>query len=346
MQTKIFLLLFMIVYGTSALAQSNPNFKKSKAPDPDFSRFAGTYEMETGIIHFTVHQGALVLIVPGAPIQKLKLLGKNTFKSTISTDLQLVFTEDQGTITGVVSTEHRGTFKGKKITNDQVKILSLTMDSILVLSKSSAHFTFLYSPIDSISVDTIASDFERNYNRILKDFKLERLPRITVRIYPDLNSFHKGINFPTASNQVLATAFGKDDIRMVSPNNAGPESWMLVHFAPHEFTHCVHLNIDYSPNNPAWLWEGVAQYEAKWFFDPKEFEFMRSKEFPHLADLRNGMEYMLGFVIIEAINDIWGFDVVLSLIKNQGDIQKVLKIKESEFEEKVFASIYKKYLQN
>ncbi len=133
---------------------------------------------------------------------------------------------------------------------------------------------------------------------------------------------------------------------MVSPNNAGPEGWMLPILRPHEFTHCVHLNIDYSPNNPRWLWEGVAQYEAGWFFDPNELEIIRKKEFPRFADLNNGTEYMLGFVLIEAIKDIWGFDAVIRLIKDQGDVQKVLKTNEHQFEEKVFEHIYEKYIQN
>jgi hypothetical protein len=194
-------------------------------------------------------------------------------------------------------------------------------------------------------VDTIAIDMEKNYKRILNDFKLKAIPNVSVRIYPDLVSFHKGINFPDAPDQVLATSFGKDDIRMVTPNNAGPEGWMLSHFAPHEFTHCVHLNIDYSPNNPRWLWEGVAQYEARWFFDPAELEVIKQKQFPSFADLNNGMEYMLGYVIIEAIKDLWGFDTVIDLIKSRGDVKKILKTDEKLFEKKIYEHIYRKYIK-
>jgi hypothetical protein len=219
------------------------------------------------------------------------------------------------------------------------------MDSLLILKKSTEHFVFLYSAIDSIAVDTIAADMEKNYMRVLNDFKVKKIPNVTVRIYPDLKSFHSGINFPDAPDQILATAFGIDDIRMVSPNNAGPEKWMFEFAAPHEFTHVVHLNIDYSPNNPRWLWEGVAQYEARWFFDPAELDFIRRKEFPSLAELDNGMEYMLGFVIIEAIKDIWGFDAVIGLIKSRGDVQNVLKTDQKTFEGKIFEYIYGKYVK-
>ena len=197
--------------------------------------------MEQVVIHFALHKETLILIVPGAPLQELKSVGKNKFISAVDKDMNVVFVEDGGRVTGVILEEQRGTSNGKKVSDDQVKILSIAMDSLLVLRKSTEHFLFMYSAIDSITVDTIAIDMEKNYKRILNDFKLEKIPNITLRIYPDLKSFHKGINFPDAPDQLLATAFGKDDIRMVSPNNAGPESWMLAHFAPHEFTHCRSL---------------------------------------------------------------------------------------------------------
>jgi hypothetical protein len=300
--------------------------------------------MEETVIQFAIQNDHLVLVVPGAPIQKLKSIGKNRFKSTVFEDQTFAFAEEGGKVTGVVSAEGATTVKGEKI-SDQAELHSISMDSILPLRKSTRHFLFLYGPADSITVDSIAAEMERYYNKILSDFKLKRIPNVAVRIYPDLTSFHKGINWQNAPDQVLATAFGKNDIRMVSPTNASPERWMLAYVAPHEFTHCAHLNIDYTPNNPRWLWEGVAQYEAGWFFDPKELEIIRKKQFPSLADLNNGMEYMLGYVIIEAIKDLWGFDTVIRLIKNQGDVEKVLKIEGKVFEEKIYGHIYQKYIK-
>jgi len=57
------------------------------------------------------------------------------------------------------------------------------------------------------------------------------------------------------------------------------------------------------------------------------------------------MEYMLGFVVIEAIKDLWCFDTVIGLIKDHGDVQKVLHIDQRQFEEKIFERIYSKYVQ-
>jgi hypothetical protein len=336
------LITLYIVSLTTHLSSAQAE-RKNQNPNPQ-ARYVGKYEMDGNIIQFALQNGSLVLVVPGAPIQELEYLGKNKFQSKVFTDQRFVFKESNGEVVEVNTGEQQGAFKGKKV-SDQVELLSVTMDSLLTFEKSTEHFLLRYSGVDADVTDSLAMDMEKNYTRILHDFKLEKIPRINVRIYPDLESFHNGINFPGAPDQVLATAFGKDDIRMVSPKNAGPERWMFAYAAPHEFTHCVHLNIDYSPNNPRWLWEGVAQYEAQWFFDPNELENIRKKEFPSLASLNQGMEYMLGFVVIEAIKDLWGFDTVIGLIKNQGDVQKVLSIDQRKFEEKLFERIYSKYIQ-
>jgi len=329
----------------SLKAQLSPAQAEKKTQDPNpHARYVGKYEMDGNVIQFAMQNGRLVLVAPGAPIQDLEYREKNKFQSNVFKDQFFVFAEDNGQIVEVSTGGQQGAFRGKKIA-DKVELLSVAMDSLLTFQKSTAHFILRYSGVDAGIADTIAMDMEKNYTRILHDFKLEKIPIVTVRIYPDLESFHKGINFSGAPDQVLATAFGKDDVRMVSPRNPGPEGWMLAYVAPHEFTHCVHLNVDYSPNNPKWLWEGVAQYEARWFFDPNELENIKKKEFPSLSSLDQGMEYMLGFVVIEAIKDLWGFDSVLNLIKNHGDVQKVLNIDQKSFEEKIFERIYSKYVK-
>jgi len=335
------LITFCIVSLNSHLSSAQAERKKQD-PNPQ-ARYVGKYDMDGNIIQFALQNGRLVLVVPGAPIQELEYVGKNKFQSKVFTDQYFVFEQSNGAVVEV-NTGEGGPFKGKKV-SDLGELLSVTMDSLLTVEKSTEHFLLRYNGVDADVADSVAMDMEKNYTRILHDFKLKKIPTVTVRIYPDLESFHKGINFPSASDQVLATAFGKDDIRMVSPKNAGPERWMFAYAAPHEFTHCVHLNIDYSPNNPRWLWEGVAQYEAQWFFDPNELENIKKKEFPSLASLDQGMEYMLGFVVIEAIKDLWGFDTVIGLIKNHGNVQKVLNIDQRKFEEKIFERIYAKYVQ-
>lgn len=308
----------------------------------DNSKYFGKYSAKGLVVQIAQNNGSLVLIVPGAPFQELIPLEKNKFKTIAFGDEFFVFIEKNGQVEELVTERSGRTTKLKKISNLPDEINS--GDDLLNLKKTTNHFSFLYSGIDSVSINGIAERLESSYKRILNDFKLESIPMTIVRVYPSLTSFHKGINSPNAPDNVLATAFGKNDFRMVSPNNAGADSSMLTKGVVHEFTHCVHLNIDYSPNNPRWLWEGVAMFESDWFLNPKEVDAIKSKHYPKLNKLDNGMEYMIGFVVIEAIKEIWGFETVINLIKKRGDIKSVVNLSDKEFENKIFDHIYKKYI--
>lgn len=318
-------------------AQNNSNKPGNK------TKYVGKYEANGMVVQVAFMNKSLVLVVPGTPVQELKPAGTNKFKSNSFSDEIFHFVEKNGKIESMVSRRAEQSLELKKVSDIADDFNK--GDSLLTLKRSTEHFIFLYSEVDTSSVYHIAEKLERDYKKILSDFKLKKIPVTTVRIYPDLASFHQGINFPNAPENILATAFGKSDFRMVSPTVKGLDSLMLINGVTHEFTHCVHLNIDYSPNNPRWLWEGVAMFESGWFFDPAEIDIIRNKNFPPFAALNNGMEYMLGYVIIEAIKDIWGFDMVIRLIKKRGDVQAVLQLKQDKFEEKIFDHIYQKYIK-
>lgn len=315
------------------------------ATEGKLSKYIGKYETNGMVVQVTINNGSLVLVVPGAPLQELIPVAANRFKSDSYDDSFFRFDEREGKVEQMISESPGGSLELKKIsvTADPIN----AGDFLLTLKKSTEHFTFLYSETDSISVDHIAVQLERNYHKIINDFKIGKIPVTVVRIYPDMQSFHRGINFPDAPDYVLATAFGKSDFRMPSPNSVAPgDSLTLINFVAHEFTHCVHLNIDYSPNNPRWLWEGVANFESGWFVDPKGIDVVKNKQFPPFAMLINGLEYELGYVIIEAIKDIWGFDAVIDLIRKKGDVPAVLQLTQGQFEERIYAHIYKKYILN
>jgi len=334
------LLLIISLCFLVCITKAQNNIKKSG----NIEKYVGKHEANGMIVQVAVIKKTLLLIVPGAPVQKMIPAGVNKFKTDVFGNEIFLFVGKKGKIETMVSQRPGQSLELKKV-SDTVDNFNKN-DLLLTSKKSTEHFILLYSNIDSISVHHIAGKLEGDYKRILSDFKIKKLPVTTARIYPDITSFHQAINFPNAPAEVLATAFGKDDFRMVSPNTVGVDSVMLMNGVTHEFTHCVHLNIDYSPNNPRWLWEGVAMFESGWFFDPKEIDIIKNKNFPSLSALGNGMEYMLGYVIIEAIKDIWGFDTVISLIKKRGDVQAVLKLSADKFEEKIFEHIYKKYVKS
>jgi hypothetical protein len=310
----------------------------------DYSAYAGKYESNGFIIQIVAKDQQLFLAVPGAPLQPLISVEKNKFKSAAFDDEYFLFVGDNGKITRMIS-------QGKTHSAEFPKTSDIADDfngddSILSKTRKTGHFLFLYTVGDSSNVNVIADNLEKSYDRILRDFKLKSIPITTVRIYPSANSFHRGINFPNAPPNILATAFGKDDFRMISPNlvNSIDREELLRHVI-HEFTHCVHLNISYSPNNPRWLWEGVAMYESGWFVDPKTVDVIENKQYPAFAALNNGLEYEMGYVIIEAIKELWGFDVVIELIKSRGDVNAVLKIDQTEFERKIYQYVLETYVR-
>ncbi|PWV55715.1 hypothetical protein [Chitinophaga sp. S165] len=309
----------------------------------ELKKYIGKYDVNGMVVQLVSLKQSLMLVVPGAPMQEMIPDGVNKFKTSSFEDERFLFVEKDGKTTAMISQRGEQSLEFRKISDTADNFAGT--DSLLTLRKLTAHFILLYSSIDAASVNSIADRLEGDYKRVLNDFKLDKMPVTTVRIYPNREGFKHGINFPNAPDEVLATAFGKDDFRMVSPNAEGVDSAMLTKGVTHEFTHCVHLNIDYSPNNPRWLWEGVAMFESDWFFDPKELDIIRNKQFPPLATLGNGMEYMLGYVIIEAIRDIWGFDAVISLIKTRGNVASSVSISENEFEKSIFEHIYSKYVK-
>ncbi len=305
----------------------------------DLSACIGKYETNGLIIQVIEKDKQLALAVTGAPLQPLIRVGGNKFKSGAFDGEYFLFVEENGKVVKLISQSDNRSMEFQKISDTPDDFNG--GDSILTLKKKTDHFIFLYSAGDSVNVDAIAGHLEEGRSRILRDFKLKSIPSTTVRIYPTAESFHQGINFPNAPPNILATAFGNDDFRMISPNST--DSVELTRHVIHEFTHCVHLNISYSPNNPRWLWEGVAMYESQWFLDPKNIDVIKSKQYPPFESLNNGLEYELGFVIIEAIKEIWGFDVVVELIRKKGNVQDVLKITQTDFEKRIYEHIYNKY---
>jgi hypothetical protein len=308
----------------------------------DISKYTGKYEANGMTVQVALMDQKLILIVPGAPLQELQSAGANKYTTGFFSDEVFRFVVQNENVVEMVS-ERGGQSLVMKKTSATPDDFNKN-DSLLTLKKSTDHFALLYSKIDSGSIERIADILERDHKKIPADFQINQLPVITVRIYPDLESFHQAINAPGAPKELMATAFGKDDFRMVSPNAAEVDSAILMKGVTHEFTHVVHLNVDYSPNNPRWLWEGVAMYEANWFYDPSQIPGFPDKKFQPLSSLSGGMEYVLGYVIIEAIKDIWGFDTVLKLIKQKGNVEAVLKIDQKKFDDMIYERIYDKYV--
>lgn len=187
-----------------------------------------------------------------------------------------------------------------------------------------AHFTLRYDVRDSDKMEFYASALEGNYDRILEDLGLVALPTITGLFYPDQQSFTAATGF-----QALGSVQGQNQFSIV----ASP--LQSASLPVHEFVHCASLHMN--PNlgdNPVWVWEGVAVFEAEDFVTPDSVPCLVEGNFPSLADLesRDGgcTIYQVGYTLMETIVDQWGKEAVRDLIVNNGNVESALGISESD----------------
>jgi hypothetical protein len=109
--------------------------------------------------------------------------------------------------------------------------------------------------------------------------------------------------------------------------------------AVHEFSHVVSLNVNREfANNPRWLWEAVAIYEAQEFVDPKKVQYMVEGDYPTLSELNLGFGtggnriYSLGYILAEYVVEGWGMEALRGLIESNGNMISVLGVDIKEFE--------------
>ena len=210
----------------------------------------------------------------------------------------------------------------------------------------SDHFSFYYKSLTLTQIEPVIDYLEDNYSRIIDDLKLTSMPGVKVKIWEDVNDFMitmeetLGVQYPGAYGYVT----GINELRVLYRVD-------VKNIILHEFVHVACLNInDTFANNPRWLWETVAVYESGDFIHPNQLSYMVEGDYPSLFELNNDYNtgnrkmYELGYVIGEFIVETWGRDSLVQLIENNGDIQLVLDISESEFENQMYEFIENRYL--
>ena len=105
----------------------------------------------------------------------------------------------------------------------------------------------------------------------------------------------------------------------------------------HEFAHNVALHLDSNcDNNPTWLWEATAVWEAEELVDPASLPCLTNGNFPTLTELnQRGGDcdiYRVGYTIAEFIVHQWGKADLRALIVSHGDIESLLGLSNEEFE--------------
>ena len=182
--------------------------------------------------------------------------------------------------------------------------------------------------IDGSSIATTATALERDYARITAELAVRTTPRVHVFLYPTREALQSAVRPTVGDLPEFATGLvtGADAIHILSPNLTAVWSYLNgVENMAHELAHCVSLVINPRiANNPRWLWETVAVYEAGQFVDPRSLPYLAGGAAPSLESLNsfdNTRIYDVGYVIGEFIVSRWGRDGLIALVANNGNLR-------------------------
>jgi hypothetical protein len=215
---------------------------------------------------------------------------------------------------------------------------------------TSAHFVFEYTTLDAGSIAGIASTLEAQYDRIVSDLGVDRMPTVTVTLYLD----HAAMVAATQAmaGVIPASASGlvtsESRIHLMSPNAPawGPFDRMVSNLV-HEFAHCVSLRLNPRiANNPRWLWESVAIYESGQSVDLRSLAYMTAltpPTFESMAGFDNSRVYEVGYSIAEFVISRWGRRALLDLIAANGDTAGALGLPLGDFQRDWFAFTRQRY---
>lgn len=199
---------------------------------------------------------------------------------------------------------------------------------------------------DSITINQVSSikdKLEQNADSILEAFSIKSIDTFKVHVWADYE------NYLIAQESYTGQRYDGSRGYVIDSNNLAMfMSPNIAEIAEHEFVHAISLRLNSSL--PRWLWESVAIYGANEFVDPNELSYLKNENFPTLAELNtdfnesNHKIYSVGYILSEFIIHKWGTDKYYELIKQGGDLNKVLNISETEFETKWAAFVREKYI--
>ena len=214
---------------------------------------------------------------------------------------------------------------------------------------NSENFVVYHAPGHERAAKDVLRVLEESHDRVINNLRPDKDGPFTVRIYPNLKAFHKGINRPDAPVWVIGNTSSGREFSLVSPQYRRVDYDTMLQVAVHEFTHCVTLRLIGGRDVQLMLWlvEGIALYEAGQFVNPAELPYMQSRDtLPRFLEMRQETAelYNLGYVIVEYIVEGWGMETVRSLLVFQGRVS-YLGMTDEEFYDGFYEFVRERYLQ-
>jgi hypothetical protein len=208
-----------------------------------------------------------------------------------------------------------------------------------------AHFKIFYTALDDVNIKEVADSLENSYPKITAQLQSGNLSIVNVHFYENISNLNKA--FPDLPTWAVGQAISASEIHMISPNDPKQDYQTMIRNTKHEFAHCVSLSINKTiANNPRWLWEAVAIYEANLPWDPHQLSYLVNQKPPTIDELNmmsNTYIYEVGYFIADYLVKTKGNSILNTLIKNNGNLRQTLSTDDESFTKQWFAFVKEKY---
>jgi hypothetical protein len=206
------------------------------------------------------------------------------------------------------------------------------------LALTTSHFIFSYSRADSGAIEQIAAIAEAAWPGITARLGASDMPAVRVTFYSTHAELAQAVRPFVGQIPPWATglATSSRDMHLLSMTPRTPDQISSLGVSVvHEFAHCATLHLkSNSGNNPRWLWESVALYNANQRGDSGRIATILSGVPPTLESL-NSFEttqiYDVGYLLAKFIVERKGDAALRELVLSTGDTQAVLGLTSGGF---------------
>jgi len=180
-------------------------------------------------------------------------------------------------------------------------------------------------------VSRILGTLRENSGRVMGHLCVAAMPRVRVVLWSQarIGDWTRAMQATLGQVYPGATGYtpGRDEMRLLLNSASSLE-------AVHEYAHLVSMQVNPTiPNNPRWLWEAVAVYEAGTAPDLRTWTD-GDLTFPGLQALNqynSALPYRWGYHVALALIERWGDDGLLGVIRANGDLQGTFGITDAAF---------------
>lgn len=213
------------------------------------------------------------------------------------------------------------------------------------LQKKTDHFDIYCTPSEATYMDTLPDQVEESYQKITSDLDVKMKNRISLYIYPDIQSFHIAIGKPDAP----AWYIGEGNYCSISVVSPGLSQLRVIR---HEMTHSI---CGQFAGLPQWLFQGIAMFEGKETpasqIESKVEECVKAGKIPSFRDLSvdydsysqmNG-SYEFSYTMVDYLINRFGFEKLKVLLRAPSDFPGVFGFSEDEVYKDFKAYLIQKY---